>query len=78
MSWFIKKSVPIKINKDKSRIPEGLWAKCPSCKEVIYRQELIRADNVCPKCGYHFRIPPRERLERLFDNKEFELLYNDL
>ena len=77
MSWFIKKRVPIKSPKDKIKIPEGLWEKCRGCSEVIYRQELTRNDMVCPKCQYHFRIPARERLERLFDGG-YTLLYNDI
>jgi len=79
MSWFIKKSIPIKKSaKDKVRIPEGLWQKCLGCKEIVYRQELVRNDMVCPKCSYHFRIPPAERLAQVFDYGKFTLLYNDI
>ena len=79
MSWFIKKSAPIKTNKDRTVvIPEGLWIKCPACKSIIYRQELQRNDSICPKCDYHFRIPPNERLDRLFDNQKYELLHGEL
>jgi len=79
MSWFIKKSKPIKREGEQTvRIPEGLWVKCPSCQAVVYRPELVRNDNVCPKCQYHFRVPPKERLESLLDNSRFELLYQDV
>ena len=79
MSWFIKKSKPIHTAKDRTvKIPEGLWVKCPGCKEIIYRQELRRNDRICPKCQYHFRIPPQERLERIFDKGEFVRIYNDV
>ena len=79
MSWFIKKSKPIKTNKDRTvKIPEGLWIKCDGCKEVIYRQELTRNDHVCPKCQYHFRIPPKARLDQIFDQSKYTLLYNDV
>ena len=78
MSWFIKKSSPIQSNKEKVKIPEGLWEKCQGCKEVIYRKELARNENVCPKCDYHFRIPPRERLANLYDGGEYQILYNDI
>ncbi len=78
MSWFIKKSAPIKVEGNKVKIPEGLWEKCPSCKEIVYRQELVRNDSVCPKCQYHFRLAPHERLKRLFDQQKFELLYDDI
>ncbi|CAM2007501.1 acetyl-CoA carboxylase, carboxyltransferase subunit beta [Acanthopleuribacter pedis] len=79
MSWFIKKSSPIKPAKEKkSAIPEGLWDKCLGCKEIIYRQELKRNNNVCPKCDYHFRVSPEERLALLFDEGAFELLFDDV
>lgn len=78
MSWFIKKRAPIKSAKDKVQIPEGLWEKCKGCGAVIYRQELLRNDMVCPKCGYHLRIPPAERLELLMDNGKYSLVYNDI
>ena len=79
MSWFIKKSKPIPSMKDRTvKIPEGLWQKCPGCKEIIYRQELVRNDNVCPKCLYHFRIAPRERLNRMFDDERYTVLHNDV
>ena len=79
MSWFIKKSQPIKSAKEKTvKIPEGLWEKCPGCKEIVYRQELLRNDSICPKCQYHFRIPPKERLDRLYDDGHYDLLYDDV
>jgi acetyl-CoA carboxylase carboxyl transferase subunit beta len=55
-------------------VPEGLWLKCASCKEIIYRKEVVKNLGVCPKCSFHFRIPARERLELLFDSagKEFD------
>lgn len=78
MSWFIKKSAPIKSARDKAKIPEGLWDKCKGCKEVIYRKELARNLMVCPKCPHHFRIGPAERLDALFDDASYELFYNDI
>lgn len=79
MSWFIKKPKPIQKTKDKTvQIPEGLWEKCPGCKEIVYRKELQRNQMVCPKCDYHFRISPKERLENLFDDGKFEILYREV
>jgi acetyl-CoA carboxylase carboxyl transferase subunit beta len=76
MTWFIKTPQPLKSSESTTvRVPEGMWEKCPSCKEIIYRQELLRYGNVCPKCEYHFRIPPRERFEALFDEGRYALLY---
>jgi acetyl-CoA carboxylase carboxyl transferase subunit beta len=68
MVWFKK-------NKDiankKVKVPEGLWVKCNSCKEIIYRQEVDRNLKVCPKCNYHFRISARERISLLTDSDSF-------
>ena len=65
MSWFIKKRQQKTAVEEKTvRVPEGLWIKCEACKELIYRAELVNTHNVCPKCGYHFRIGVEERLER--------------
>jgi acetyl-CoA carboxylase carboxyl transferase subunit beta len=53
-------------------IAEGLWVKCDSCKEIVYRAEVERAGRVCPKCRYPFRINARERLASLIDEGSFE------
>jgi len=53
-------------------IAEGLWIKCDSCKEIVYRAEVERAGRVCPKCRYPFRITARERIEMLADEGSFE------
>lgn len=51
----------------KSNVPEGVWTKCTSCEQVLYRDELRRHLEVCPKCGHHMRIDARERLLALLD-----------
>ncbi|OOR98652.1 acetyl-CoA carboxylase subunit beta [Canicola haemoglobinophilus] len=51
----------------KSNVPEGVWTKCTSCEQVLYRDELKRHLEVCPKCGHHMRIDARERLIALLD-----------
>jgi acetyl-CoA carboxylase carboxyl transferase subunit beta len=68
MAWFkkIRKPIEPQANKE-SRVPEGLWVKCPSCAEVIYNKDLAATGNVCPKCAHHFRIGAAERLRLLFD-----------
>jgi acetyl-CoA carboxylase carboxyl transferase subunit beta len=69
MSWF-QKLVPPKIKRRqeaKKNVPEGLWSKCPSCNEVLYKADLANNLEVCPKCGYHHRIGARERLDLLLD-----------
>jgi acetyl-CoA carboxylase carboxyl transferase subunit beta len=72
MSWF-EKIMPSRINKTARRtrsVPEGLWIKCPACDSVLYRAELERNLNVCPKCSHHMRIGARERLRRLLDPQD--------
>ena len=75
MAWFkkIRKPIEPQANKE-SRVPEGLWVKCPSCNEVIYNKDLVPTLNVCPKCAHHFRIGAAERLRMLFDGdwEEFD------
>jgi acetyl-CoA carboxylase carboxyl transferase subunit beta len=68
MSWF-EKIMPSRIKTERRRrsIPEGLWIKCPACDSVLYRAELERNLNVCPKCSHHMRIGARERLARFLD-----------
>jgi acetyl-CoA carboxylase carboxyl transferase subunit beta len=68
MSWFIKKRQQKTAVEERTvRVPEGLWIKCDACRELIYRAELANTRNVCPKCGYHFRIGVDERLESMMD-----------
>jgi len=70
MSWF-EKLLPSRIRTDgkktKHTVPEGLWSKCPVCQSVLYRAELERHQNVCPKCSHHLRIGARQRLENFLD-----------
>ena len=56
----------------KLSIAEGLWIKCDSCKEIVYRAEVERASRVCPKCRYPFRIGARARIAMLADEGSFE------
>ena len=69
MSWF-EKFIPFGIRTEageKRKVPEGLWHKCNSCNSVLYRAELERNLNVCPKCDYHVPIYGRERLVLTLD-----------
>lgn len=71
MSWF-EKLLPSRIRTEgqsKKSIPEGLWIKCTSCTAVNYHAELERNCSVCPKCGYHMRIPARKRLAAFLDEE---------
>jgi acetyl-CoA carboxylase carboxyl transferase subunit beta len=72
MEWFKKKiSSSPSGDEKKIRIPDGLWLKCNNCKAIIYKKEVIRNSNVCPKCNYHFRISATERLKALFDDGNY-------
>ena len=68
MSWF-EKIMPSRIKTERRTrsVPEGLWIKCSACDAVLYRAELERNLNVCPKCSHHMRIGSRERLARFLD-----------
>lgn len=69
MSWIDRIFSREKTTSDSRRanVPEGVWTKCTSCEQVLYRDELKRHLEVCPKCGHHMRIDARERLEALLD-----------
>jgi acetyl-CoA carboxylase carboxyl transferase subunit beta len=69
MAWF-KKGKEVQTEK-KIKIPEGLWVKCDSCKEIIYKKEIDKNLKICPKCNYHFRISARERIQLLVDEGSF-------
>lgn len=72
MAWFKKARKPIEPSPDKaSRVPEGLWVKCPSCGHVIYSKEFQASLQVCPKCAHHFRLSATDRLKMLFDRGEW-------
>ncbi len=69
MSWF-SRLLPSKIRTDavkKKEIPEGLWIKCPACLAFLFRSELERNVDVCPKCAFHLRLTARKRLDQFLD-----------
>ena len=74
MAWFKKVRKPIEPANKESRVPEGLWVKCPSCSQIIYNKDLASSLSVCTKCAHHFRLSSAERLRSLFDDdwKEFD------
>ena len=74
MAWFSRKKPEADVNARRPTVQmaEGLWIKCDSCKEIIYRAEVERAGKVCPKCRYPFRISARERIAVLTDAGSFE------
>lgn len=73
MSSWLDKIMPGMIRSEaqqRSTVPEGLWKKCPKCSGFLYRPELDRNLNVCPKCDHHIRIAARRRLEIFLDKDE--------
>jgi acetyl-CoA carboxylase carboxyl transferase subunit beta len=72
MPWFRRSSDDRDGPRRKIVIAEGLWIKCDSCKEIVYRAEIERAGKVCPKCRYAFRISAGERIAQLADAGSFE------
>ena len=80
MSWF-QKLVPSKIRTNgssKGAVPEGLWNKCPDCDAILYKVELERNLEVCPKCSYHMRISGRKRLHIFLDPDNRQEIGEDL
>ena len=78
MAWFRKEKKPKEAVEKQTAIPEGLWVKCDSCKEIVYKKEVEANQNVCPKCSYHFRISARERFELLFDDNKYKEFATDI
>src|SRR5512147_2786571 len=80
MAWFKKTRKPIAsaTAEKPSRVPEGLWVKCPGCTQLIYKKDLEQNLNVCPKCTHHFRIGAAERLKGLFDDGVYDEHFTNL
>ena len=77
--WFKKDRTPKEPRQNRpSKVPEGLWVKCTSCREIIYAKELQRYVKICPRCGYHFPLSAIERLRSLFDGEAFQVLEQEL
>lgn len=77
MSW-IQKILPKTQTSTKGNVPEGIWTKCTSCQAVLYKQELEKLLEVCPKCGNHMRISARKRIDAFLDAGDRKELGADL
>ena len=80
MSWF-EKLMPSRIRTEvsvKRAVPEGLWAKCPGCNAILYRAEMERNLDVCPKCNHHNRMDARRRLDTFLDPEPREEIGSEL
>ena len=71
MDWFKRKKDGLKPI-DKKEMPDGLWIKCNSCAEIIYKKELEKKLYVCPKCDFHFRIGSHDYRQILLDKNSFK------
>ncbi len=79
-NWLVDKLIPsiMRSEAKKSSVPEGLWHKCPSCDAVLYKPELEKTLDVCPKCQHHMRINARTRLDIFLDEEGREEIAADL
>ena len=77
--WFkrIRKGISTS-TADKKEIPEGLWTKCPTCNHICTSSELKENLYICDKCNYHHRIGSDEYFAFLFDNQEFDVLFDEI
>ena len=73
MAWFkkVRKPLASATASTPSRVPEGLWVKCPDCAQPLFSKDLDENLSVCPKCSHHFRVTAAERLRMLLDNGEW-------
>ncbi len=70
--------MPVEEPGGKKSVPGGLWTKCEKCNEIIYNKELGKSFKVCPKCGYYFRLTPKQRIKLLLDRGSFRENYANL
>lgn len=73
MTWFKRQSGELDTSGEKKVRTEGLWVKCETCRQIIWKKDLAENLNVCPKCDRHFRIDARTRLAQLFDDNQYEI-----
>jgi len=73
MAWFKRQSGELDTSGEKKVRTEGLWVKCESCRQIIWKKDLEDNLNVCPKCDKHFRIDARTRLSQLLDDNQYEV-----
>jgi acetyl-CoA carboxylase carboxyl transferase subunit beta len=78
MAWFKRQSGDVDASGEKKIRTEGLWVKCDSCRQIIWKKDLEENLNVCPKCDHHFRIDARTRLALLLDDNRYEIFDSNL
>jgi acetyl-CoA carboxylase carboxyl transferase subunit beta len=78
MTWFKRQSGELDTSGEKKIRTEGLWVKCESCRQIIWKKDIEDNLNVCPKCDKHFRIDARTRLAQLLDESHYEMFDSNL
>lgn len=79
MGWFKRLKEGIQTTtSDKKEVPDGIWIKCPNCKEPTHAKDMRENLYVCPHCDHHIRIGSRDYFHFLFDDGDYELLFEDL
>ena len=78
MAWFKRETGELDTSGEKKVRTEGLWVKCESCRQIIWKKDLEENMNVCPKCDKHFRIDARTRLAQLLDENQYEVVDADI
>jgi acetyl-CoA carboxylase carboxyl transferase subunit beta len=78
MAWFKRESGDLDNSGAKKVRTEGLWVKCESCRQIIWKKDLEENLSVCPKCDKHFRIDARTRLALLLDDGEYAVFDDNL
>ena len=75
MNWITNLTRPtVKKTHIHTDVPDDFWDRCPACGTILFHEEITKSDYVCPRCGYHFRLPPLRRLEMLFDDGKYTLV----
>jgi acetyl-CoA carboxylase carboxyl transferase subunit beta len=78
MAWFKRQSGELDTSGERKVRTEGLWVKCDSCRQIIWKKDLEDNLNVCPKCDKHFRIDARSRLSQLLDDGQYDAFDGNL
>ena len=78
VATFKRKVRKKNIKTEKLDIPNGLFTKCDKCQELVFNEDLLKANYVCPKCFYHHRLIAKERIKLICDKNSFKEMFNNL
>ena len=75
MNWITGHKRPtVKKTNIHTDVPDDFWNRCPACDSILFHEEIEKANYVCPRCGYHFKLPTKCRFEMLFDDGKYTLI----